>query len=108
MAERMAADLELGGHRFTFDVWRRELDFGSAGRAPYYWMDRRLFRRKNPSANFRACVDFWWTAVDSAGAAGVVENQQNLVLAECFPLVSTTRSLQDMVHPTFQWVNVSA
>jgi hypothetical protein len=96
MAETVTVTLEHGGCSFSFQLCRRELDFGAAGRAPYYWMDGRQFRHQNPGTNFRACVDLWWTAVEEAGAAGSIDNQVNLVLAESYPLVNTARSLQDV------------
>lgn len=96
MAETVMVELEHGGRRFAFELCRRELDFGPAGRAPYYWMDSRRFRSKKPGPNFRACVDLWWTAVEGAGATDETDNQVNLVLAECYPLVSTARTLQDI------------
>lgn len=96
MAETLTVRLEHGRRPFSFQLCQRDLDFGSAGRAPYYWLDGRQFRRKNPGANFRACVDLWWTAVEDAGAADEIDNQVNLVLAECYPLVNTARTLQDV------------
>lgn len=96
MAGPTTVELEYGNRRFAFELFFRELDFGPAGRAMYYWMDSRRFRAKHPGPNFRACVDFWWTDVEMAGAAEETDNQVDLIFAECYPLVSTARSLQDI------------
>src|SRR5262245_36134029 len=99
MAERTKVEkveLEFGNRRFTFDLCSRELDFGSAGHGTYFWMDSRQFRTKNPGPNYRACIDHWWTAVEAAGVAGDLSELTSRVLAECYPLISTARSLQEI------------
>jgi hypothetical protein len=96
MIANVTVDVAHGNRSFAFELCRRELDFGPAGRAPYYWMDGRQLRHNTLGPNFRACVDLWWTAVDQAGATGDPDNQANLVLAECYPLVNTARTLQDV------------
>jgi hypothetical protein len=96
MAETTTVEVEHGGQSFSFQLCRRDLDFGTAGPAPYFWMDSRKFRNKKPGTNFRACVDLWWKAVEEYGAANDIDNQVNLVWAECYPLVNTARSLQDV------------
>jgi len=50
-------------------------------------------------------VDLWWRAVEEAGATAEIDNEVNLVLAECYPLVNTARSVQDVyvdahLHPS--------
>jgi hypothetical protein len=96
MATTVTVTVQHGRRCFSFQLGRRELDLGKAGEAPYYWMDSRQFRQEKPGPNLRACIDLWWTAVEQAGAARERDNEVNLVLAECYPLVNTARSLQDV------------
>jgi hypothetical protein len=69
---------------------------GPAGPVSYYWMDSAAFRRRPPGPNFRSCVDHWWAAMESIGAATEPDTQVNRVWAECYPLVNTARALQDV------------
>jgi hypothetical protein len=94
--ERLTVTLELQGHRFPFALCHRSLELGPAGPVSYYWMDGRGFRRRPPGPNFRSCVDHWWAAMGSCGAAGEIDTLVNRVWAECYPLVATARSLQDV------------
>lgn len=96
MSKELIVDLEKGAQTFRFQLLHRTLDLGSAGPILYYWMDSRPFRRRAGGPNYRACVDSWWADVELAGDTHLLENQLNLVLAECFPLVNTARSLQDV------------
>lgn len=89
-------DVDHAGRRFVFEVHQRSLLFGSAGEGMYYWMDGRQLRRGRAGPNFRPCVDLWWHAVEEAGAAREAENEVDLVLAECYPLVNTARAVQDI------------
>jgi hypothetical protein len=103
MAKNVIVDLAVGHLSYSFKLCRRELNFGQAGLAQYLWMDSRSFRLRNPGPNFRACVDYWWQLVTDSGQASVDE-QATLVLAEAYPLVSTSRSTQNVcvdahLHP---------
>ena len=62
-------------------------------------------RQGHGGPKFRPCVDLWWRAVDEAGDTRVPENELNLVLAECYPLINTARAVQNIyvdahLHPT--------
>jgi hypothetical protein len=96
MSEPFIVEVEHGQRRFRFQLNARELEFGAAGRAPCFWMDGRQFRGKSLGPNFRACIDLWWTAVEVAGAADDDDNLTNLVFAECFSVVNTARTLQEI------------
>jgi hypothetical protein len=93
--EQIRASVTLEGSAFAFTLDQRDVELGEVGFVPFYSMFGRQFRRCPPSANFRTCVDHWWTAMalskgqDDYGAS-------NLVLAEFYPHVSTARSLQDI------------
>src|SRR3954447_23496696 len=104
MVESIHIDLKHGDRSFSFDLLQRPIELGSAGPIRYHWMDSRLLRRKHPGPNFRSCVDLWWANAEMAGDAVLLESQFHIVLAECFPLVNTARSLQDIyldahLHP---------
>src|SRR4051794_7403939 len=104
MSASLRIELQKGNRTFSFELLRRTISLGDAGPIAYHWMDSRQFRRRCLGPNFRACVDSWWADAEMAGEAGLDENRINLVLAECFPLVSTARSLQDIyvdaqLHP---------
>ncbi|MFV1967238.1 MAG: hypothetical protein ACC628_17555 [Pirellulaceae bacterium] len=98
MPQSLVIKLEYAGRQFDFQVDERDLQFGRAGEGKYYWMDGRPFRhrRGRSGPNFRACVDLWWHAVEEAGAAAEIDNQIQLVHAECYPLVNTAKSVQDI------------
>ena len=59
-------------------------------------MDGRQLRRGRAGPNFRPCVDLWWHTVEQAGEDRVEDNEVNLVLAECYPLINTARALQNI------------
>jgi hypothetical protein len=104
MTEKLMVDLQKGTQTFRFHLLHRPLVLGTAGAIRYYWMDSRQFRTKNPGPNYRACVDSWWADVELYGETHLPENQFNLVLAQCFPLINTAHSLQDVyrdahLHP---------
>src|SRR5262249_15389807 len=96
MSAPLSVDLQKGTRNFRFHLLHRPLDLGTAGAARYYWMDSRQFRTRGLGPNYRSCVDSWWADVASAGETHHLENLLNRVLAECFPLVNTARSLQDV------------
>ncbi len=81
---------------FTFELCHRNLDFGESNQGEYYWMDGRHLRSGSGGQNLRACIDFWWACVEEAEDSANVENQLNLVLAECYPLVNTSRAMQSV------------
>jgi hypothetical protein len=67
-------------------------------------MDGRQLRQGSGGPNFRPCVDLWWHAVAEAGVDREPDEEMTLVLAECYPLISSARSLQDIyvdahLHP---------
>ncbi|MBL9165609.1 MAG: hypothetical protein JNL18_22990 [Planctomycetaceae bacterium] len=97
----LTVTVEYADRSFDFSVYRRELGIGrqsntSQEACRYYWMDTRQFRQGVAGPNFRLCVDFWWTAVETAGYANDEIDQETLVLAECYPLVNTARSMQEI------------
>jgi hypothetical protein len=94
MANPLTIDLEKGTRSFRFHLLHRPLDLGDGLVIRYYWMDSRRFRTRPLGPNYRACVDSWWADVEMAGHTDDPGNLATLVLAECFPLVNTSRSLQ--------------
>ena len=91
--------VEHRGQQFKYSLCRRDLSIGGApdaGPCKYYWMDSRQFRQGRGGPNFRPCVDFWWTAVEEAGATEELDNQWTLVMAECYPLISASKAVQDV------------
>jgi hypothetical protein len=105
MSESLQVVIEYAGGTFPFHVYCRDLLLGNAGHIDYYWMDGRQIRQGQGGPNFRPCVDLWWRAVEAAGEARELDNEFNLVLAECYPLVNTARAVQDIyldahLHPT--------
>ncbi len=88
--------LTLGDESFNFEIHERELCFGNAGTGKYCWMDGRQLRRGRGGPNFRPCVNLWWHVMGLAGETRNPNNERTLVLAECYPLVNTARSLQDV------------
>jgi len=94
--ENRNVSFELQGRPFTFALGSRPLVLGPAGPVTYYWMSGDAFRRRPPGPNFRACVDHWWAAMEMIGAADETDTRISRVWAECYPLVNTARSLQDV------------
>lgn len=92
------------GRTFPFQLHHRELDFGASKKSDYYWMDGRQLRQGAGGPNFRSCVDLWWHAVEQAGEADLPDNEATLTLAECYPLINTSKGMQDVyldahLHP---------
>ncbi|MEQ8636375.1 hypothetical protein [Gimesia maris] len=81
---------------FTFELCHRELNFGGARRGEYYWMDGRKFRSGSGGSNFRSCIDFWWACAEEANEADDIYNHENLVLAEIYSLINTSRAMQNV------------
>jgi DNA-directed RNA polymerase subunit RPC12/RpoP len=114
--ERFDATIAIRGtgRQFCFELYGRQLDFTDVGgpKLKYYWMDTRQLRMKR-SANQRACVDFWWAAMESEGLASygpsataeekqvVTNNQLNLMLADLYPLVCTSKGRQQIFRDAF-------
>jgi hypothetical protein len=96
MAQKLSIDLKKGTQCSRFLLNYRPLDLGTGRTIGYYWMDSRQFRTRPPGPNYRACVDSWWADVEMAGDTDDWGNLANLVLAECFSLVNTSRSLQEI------------
>jgi hypothetical protein len=88
--------VEHEGRTFEFQVHERDLLFGRAGVARYFWMDGRQLRRGAGGPNFQPSVDLWWHVVTQAGADRDSENEITLVLAECYPLINSAKTLQDI------------
>ena len=104
MTQPLDVPVEHAGRSFSFQLHQRELVFGRAGKGQYFWMDGRQLRHGSGGPNFRPCVDFWWHGVAVAGADRELEKECTLVLAECYPQISSARSLQDIyvdahLHP---------
>jgi hypothetical protein len=94
-------NIEIGvdDRRFEFQIHHRELDlWGRRGAneklCRYYWMDSRQWRQGRRGPNFRACVDFWWMLAEKYGDGS--DALETLALAECYPLVNTARSMQEV------------
>ena len=96
MPRTKTIELTKNSRSFTFELCHRNLDFGEGNHGEYYWMDGRHFRRSSGGQNLRACIDFWWACVEEAEDSEDVANQLNLVLAECYPLVNTSRAMQSV------------
>jgi len=104
MVESLKARIEVSGQPFEFRLCARPLGLGVAGPVTYYWMDSRQFRAGRGGANFRACVDHWWAAMRSGGDDADPYTRDALILAECYPLVNRSRSIQGVygdahLHP---------
>ncbi|MBA4107549.1 MAG: hypothetical protein C0485_17570 [Pirellula sp.] len=94
-------EVDTAGRCFEFQVHRRELDlWGGLGAdersCRYHWMDGRQLRQGQGGPNFRTCVDFWWLQAEQNGDGGDPVALQTLALAECFPLINTARSMQEV------------
>lgn len=96
MLEPRTITLAVEGRSFDFQLHQRELLFGRAGTGQYFWMDGRQFRQGVAGPNFRPCVDLWWHVNEQEGAAADPSTEMNLVLAECYPLINTSKSVQDV------------
>ena len=94
--ETLNVSLQMQGREFPFSLSARPLGLGPAGTVTYYWMNGDAFRRRPPGPNFRACIDHWWAAMEMGGAADETDTRISRVWAECYSLVNTTRSLQDV------------
>ncbi|MFH1302702.1 MAG: hypothetical protein ABIK07_16690, partial [Planctomycetota bacterium] len=96
-------DIPQNGSTFPFELCHRNLSFGEAGQGEYYWMDGRQFRKGAGGSNFRSCVDFWWACAEQANESDDFDNQVNLVLAEIYTLINTSRAMQHVFLDAQLW-----
>jgi hypothetical protein len=94
--KRFTATIEFEGRQFSFTLDTRSLLLGPAGWVTYYWINSASLRHRPPGLNFRSCVDLWWAIAEEVGDADDDDAQTARLLAECYPLVNTARSLQDV------------
>jgi hypothetical protein len=127
--------LKRFGQKYHFELCKRKLDMGSAkvskaSRLPgqeartdpsqregdksskliidYYWMNTIAFRRGDAGANFRPIVDLWWASMHANGKQPDKHDLANLVFAESFPLVNTSRGRQKVFLDAIVSKNVSS
>ena len=92
----------IANKTISFQLHTRMLDLGAAGKARYYWMDTRKFRKsKAANVNFTACLDYWWAGIEAEDALDKDENQINLVLAEIYRVVRGKQTLQNTYLDAF-------
>lgn len=96
-------EIPQNGNTFPFELCQRNLSFGEAGPGKYYWMDGRQFRKESGGSNFRSCVDFWWACAEQANESDDFDNQVNLVLAEIYTLINTSRAMQNVFLDAQLW-----
>ena len=96
MSNKSEIELSCNQESFSFDLYHRTLNFGTAGKGEYYWMDGRGLRRGSGGNNLRSCIDFSWSCVEEAEDSNDEYNQVNLVLAEAYSLVNTSRAMQNV------------
>tara|TARA_R110002111_G_scaffold245530_1_gene307925 strand:+ start:693 stop:2042 length:1350 start_codon:yes stop_codon:yes gene_type:complete len=96
MSQIQKIEIPINQSTITFELYHRNLDFGEAGQGEYYWMDGRQFRSGSDDSNFRSSIDFWWACAENADHADDVYNQENLILAEIYSLINTSRAMQNV------------
>lgn len=84
------------GRQFDFRICQRELNVGVPGKVLYYWMNSAQLRQGTGGPNFRPSVDLWWHAGEQEGEATDQDSLINRVLAECYPLINTSKGMQDV------------
>lgn len=94
--QEVAVSFEYAGRVFDFRICQRDLDVGLPKKVRYYWMDSAQLRQGTSGPNFRPCVDLWWHAGEQAGAATSHDSLLALVFAECYPLINTSKGMQDV------------
>ncbi len=94
--QEVAVSFEYAGRVFDFRICQRYLDVGLPDKVRYYWMDSAQLRQGTGGPNFRPCVDLWWHAGEQAGEATSHHNLAARVFAECYPLINTSKGMQDV------------
>ena len=92
---RLPVALEVAGQQFPFTLCHRELDLG-LGTIQYFWMDTRHLRplRGEGIQNFSSCLGLWWWMTMQRGLDADPFQQDTLLLATSYQLVSNAKSMQ--------------
>jgi hypothetical protein len=102
--ERLAVTVHRFGQAFDFQLYTRPVGLGPQTVIRYYWMDVSQFRTlASPSgaANYRNCLAHWWRCTQAAGRNRQIDQQVNYVLAQAYPLVCRSKSLQEVYRDAF-------
>ncbi len=97
--ESFPATIVLDGQEFTFKVHTRPLPLGDSVTVNYYWLDSRQFRHlrnKASAVQFRNTLGHWAAAMRASGWQDDLDQQVHYVMAQCYPLISRCKSLQDV------------
>ena len=95
-SQEVPVSFEYAGREFDFRICQRELTVGVPSKVLYYWMNSAQLRQGTGGPNFRPCVDLWWHVAEQEGQEKDLDNLANLVLAECYPLINTSKGMQDV------------
>ena len=55
-----------------------------------------FYRPEGTLSNVRPSIDLWWHLVERGSVAREVGNEINLFLAECYPLINTSKAMQEV------------
>lgn len=99
--ESIALQLNPQTQPITFQLCRRTLDFGLTEPVDYFWMNSSQFRTGSGGSNLKACIDWWWGLVESHDDAHDIYAQVNLVFAESYSLVNTSRAMQSVFRDAY-------
>lgn len=102
-SKSLVATISLEGQDFTFKLFTRSLSLGDAATVQYYWLDSRQFRHLDSAAssNFCACLGHWGAAMRALGLGNDLEQQIHYVTAQCYPLVSNCKCLQEVYRDAY-------
>ncbi len=103
MTQQVKAVLPFGSDSFTFQLCKHEIELGAAGMVQYYWMPIPGLRHPD-GVNVRACVDSWWAEVQAQAFSDpddIKFAEENLALAELYPLVVRHRGPQNVFRDAF-------
>jgi len=94
---RLPVMLEVEGQAFPFTLCHRELHLEEIGTVQYYWIDSKKLRDLRDAegiGNFRSCLGLWWWMTIQRGLNADPIQQDTLLLATSYQLVTHSKSLQ--------------
>ena len=94
-------ELPVCGRTLPFVLHSRPLQLGPDVAVRYFWMDTSTLRSGKDSINLGSCLSHFILTRRPFGAGGDIDDQVLWIAAQCFPLVASDRSMQQVYKDAF-------
>jgi hypothetical protein len=102
--QQLTVEVRRFGQTFPFRLCTRPLRLGTHATIQYYWADisqLRALSSEAGAANYRNCLTHWWGSMQARELNQDLDQQIHYVMAQVYPLVSRSRTLQDVYRDAF-------